>query len=78
MASPGANVADVGHPAASTAEPERVQTGRVEIVLAVSDLELAADVARVVIGRGVALYGLVPARRSLEDVFVSLVEGREG
>ena len=50
----------------------------VGIVLAVADLEVAPRVARVVVGQGVALYGLVPARRSLEDVFVSLVEGREG
>jgi ABC-2 type transport system ATP-binding protein len=57
---------------------ESGEAGRVGIVLGVSDLEVAPTVARVILGQGVALYGLVPARRSLEDVFVSLVEGREG
>jgi ABC-2 type transport system ATP-binding protein len=48
------------------------------IVLAIADLEQVPAVARTVISQGVALYGLVPSRRSLEDVFVSLVEGRDG
>jgi len=57
---------------------ETGEAGRAEIVLAVSDLEVTPEGARVVITQGVALYGLVPSRRSLEDVFVSLVEGRDG
>ncbi len=70
-------VLHVDTPEAGSAGAGRAEAGRVEIVLAVSDLEIAPTVARVILGQGVALYGLVPARRSLEDVFVSLVEGRE-
>jgi len=71
-------VLHVDTPEAGSAGAGRAEAGRAEIVLAVSDLEIAPTVARVILGQGVALYGLVPARRSLEDVFVSLVEGREG
>ena len=48
------------------------------IVLGIADLEHGAG--RGADGRraGLALYGLVPAQRSLEDVFVSLVEGARG
>jgi ABC-2 type transport system ATP-binding protein len=52
--------------------------GRVEVVLAVDDPDRAPAVARAALAAGAALYGLVPARRSLEDVFVSLVEGGDG
>jgi ABC-2 type transport system ATP-binding protein len=57
---------------------EHVDTQRVGIVLGVADLDRAPEIARVVVTHGAALYGLVPSRRSLEDVFVSLVEGTEG
>jgi hypothetical protein len=50
----------------------------VTVVLGISDLEQVPAVARTVVSQGVALYGLVPARRSLEEVFVSLVDGSEG
>jgi ABC-2 type transport system ATP-binding protein len=72
-------VLDVETTQAGTAGPGGSPDGsHVGIVLAVSDVEVAPRVARVVVSQGVALYGLMPARRSLEDVFVSLVEGREG
>jgi ABC-2 type transport system ATP-binding protein len=57
---------------------EPTDAGQVSIVLGISDLEQVPSVARTVVSQGVALYGLVPARRSLEEVFVSLVEGSEG
>jgi hypothetical protein len=41
----------------------------------VPDLEVAPTIAETVVRRGYRLYGLVPIQRSLEDVFVSLVEG---
>jgi ABC-2 type transport system ATP-binding protein len=57
---------------------EPADVGQVAIVLGISELEQIPAVARTIISQGVALYGLVPARRSLEEVFVSLVEGSEG
>jgi ABC-2 type transport system ATP-binding protein len=57
---------------------EPTDAGQTAIVLGIADLEQVPAVARTVVGQGVALYGLVPARRSLEEVFVSLVEGTEG
>jgi ABC-2 type transport system ATP-binding protein len=57
---------------------ESSEAGQVTIVLGIADLEQVPAVARTVVGQGVALFGLVPARRSLEEVFMSLVEGTEG
>jgi ABC-2 type transport system ATP-binding protein len=49
------------------------------VTLDVDTLDVAADLARVVVGSGYRLYGLVPVQRSLEDVFMDLVgEVREG
>jgi ABC-2 type transport system ATP-binding protein len=44
------------------------------VTLGVADLEIAPVVADAVVRAGYRLYGLVPSRQSLEDVFVSLVE----
>ncbi|HEY7066995.1 MAG TPA: ABC transporter ATP-binding protein [Chloroflexota bacterium] len=44
------------------------------IVLGVPDLEAAPAIAETVVRAGYRLYGLVPVQRTLEDVFVSLVE----
>jgi ABC-2 type transport system ATP-binding protein len=57
---------------------EPTEAGQTVVVLGIADLEQVPAVARAVVERGVALYGLVPSRRSLEEVFVSLVEGTEG
>ena len=57
---------------------EPTDAGQVAVVLGIAELEQVPAVARTVVGQGIALYGLVPARRSLEEVFVSLVEGTEG
>ena len=57
---------------------EPSEAGQVAIVLGIADLELVPAVARTVVGQGVELYGLVPARRSLEEVFMSLVDGSAG
>jgi ABC-2 type transport system ATP-binding protein len=57
---------------------EPTEAGQTVVVLGITDLEQVPAVARAVVERGVALYGLVPSRRSLEEVFVSLVEGTEG
>jgi ABC-2 type transport system ATP-binding protein len=57
---------------------EPTDSGQVAVVLGISDLEQVPAVARTIVSQGVALYGLVPSRRSLEEVFVSLVEGTEG
>jgi len=57
---------------------EPTDGGQVVVVLGIESLELVPVVARTVVSQGVALYGLVPSRRSLEEVFVSLVEGTEG
>jgi ABC-2 type transport system ATP-binding protein len=43
------------------------------VTLDVDDLDVAPDLATVLIGSGYRLYGLVPVQRSLEDVFVDLV-----
>jgi ABC-2 type transport system ATP-binding protein len=47
------------------------------VTLAVSDLELVPSVAERVVRGGYRLRGLVPTRQSLEDLFVSLVTGRD-
>ena len=47
------------------------------LTLAVDDVEVAPQVASAVVGGGYRLYGMVPVHRSLEDVFVDLVEGGE-
>jgi hypothetical protein len=52
--------------------------GQAVIVLGIADLEQVPALARAVVEQGVRLYGLAPSRQSLEDVFVSLVDGREG
>jgi ABC-2 type transport system ATP-binding protein len=52
------------------------EVARVEgtaVTLAVDTLDIAPDLATVVIGAGYRLYGLVPVQRSLEDIFVDLV-----
>jgi ABC-2 type transport system ATP-binding protein len=43
------------------------------VTLAVETLDIAPDLATVLVGSGYRLYGLVPVQRSLEDVFVDLV-----
>ena len=48
------------------------------ITVGVDDLEVAPVVADAVVRAGYRLYGLVPSRQSLEDVFVSLVERSAG
>jgi ABC-2 type transport system ATP-binding protein len=45
------------------------------ITLGVADLDVAPLVAEAVIQAGYRLHGLVPTQSSLEDLFVSLVEG---
>jgi ABC-2 type transport system ATP-binding protein len=57
---------------------EPTDAGQVTVLLGIAELEQVPAVARTIVSQGVALYGLVPARRSLEEVFVSLVEGSEG
>jgi hypothetical protein len=47
------------------------------VLLAVDGPHVAAAVSESVIRAGYCLYALVPSHQSLEDVFVSLVEGRE-
>jgi ABC-2 type transport system ATP-binding protein len=48
------------------------------VTLAVDTLDVAADLAALLVSSGYRLYGLVPVQRSLEDVFVELVgEARE-
>jgi ABC-2 type transport system ATP-binding protein len=58
------------------------QVVRVEgtaVTLAVETLDVAPDLARLLVSVGYRLYGLVPVQRSLEDIFVDLVgEVREG
>jgi ABC-2 type transport system ATP-binding protein len=62
-----------------SAEPQLIPPDRAgaTVVLGVPDLEVAPTIAETVVRRGYRLYGLVPIQRSLEDVFVSLVEGRD-
>jgi ABC-2 type transport system ATP-binding protein len=58
------------------------QAVRVEgtaVTLAVETLDVAPDLARLLVTSGYRLYGLVPVQRSLEDIFVDLVgEVQEG
>jgi ABC-2 type transport system ATP-binding protein len=52
------------------------QVARVDgtaVTLEVDSLDVAPDLATVLVGSGYRLYGLVPVQRSLEDVFVDLV-----
>jgi ABC-2 type transport system ATP-binding protein len=52
------------------------QVARVDgtaVTLDVDTLDIAPDLAAVLVGSGYRLYGLVPVQRSLEDVFVDLV-----
>jgi hypothetical protein len=52
------------------------QVARVDgtaVTLDVDSLDVAPDLATVLVGSGSRLYGLVPVQRSLEDVFVDLV-----
>lgn len=46
--------------------------------LGTESLEVAPALAEELVRAGYRLYGLVPHQRSLEDVFVAMVEGREG
>jgi ABC-2 type transport system ATP-binding protein len=43
------------------------------VTLAVDTLDVAPDLATVLVGSGYRLFGLVPVQRSLEDIFVDLV-----
>lgn len=45
------------------------------VTLGVADVEVAPQIATAVMRGGYQLYGLVPVHRSLEDVFIDLVEG---
>jgi ABC-2 type transport system ATP-binding protein len=47
------------------------------VTLAVTDLEVAPLVAETVMRRGYRLFGLVPVHRSLEEIFMDLVEDGE-
>jgi ABC-2 type transport system ATP-binding protein len=47
------------------------------VTLGVADVEVAPPIAAAVMRGGYQLYGLVPVHRSLEDVFMDLVEGGE-
>jgi ABC-2 type transport system ATP-binding protein len=52
------------------------EVARVEgtaVTLAVETLDVAPDLATLLVGSGYRLYGLVPVQRSLEDIFVELV-----
>ena len=57
---------------------EPSEAGQMAIVLGISDPDQIPAVARTIVAQGVELYGLVPARRSLEEVFMSLVDGSAG
>ena len=48
------------------------------VTLGVTDLDVAPVIAETVVRSGYRLFELVPVQRSLEDVFVGLVEGSEG
>jgi ABC-2 type transport system ATP-binding protein len=58
------------------------EVARVEgtaVTLAVDTLDVAPELARLLVTSGYRLYGLVPVQRSLEDIFVDLVgEVQEG
>jgi ABC-2 type transport system ATP-binding protein len=47
------------------------------VTLAVTDLEIAPQVAETVMRCGYQLFGLVPVHRSLEEIFIDMVEGGE-
>ncbi|MBI4494931.1 MAG: ABC transporter ATP-binding protein [Chloroflexi bacterium] len=47
------------------------------VTLGVPDLEVAPAIAETIVRAGYRLFGLIPVQRSLEDVFVSLVESKE-
>ena len=52
------------------------EVARVEgtaVTLAVGTLDVAPELARLLVTSGYRLYGLVPVQRSLEDIFVDLV-----
>jgi ABC-2 type transport system ATP-binding protein len=67
-----------GHTADPAGEPRAAGLGEgATVTLAVTDLELAPRVAEAVMRRGYRLFGLVPVHRSLEEVFMDLVEGGE-
>ena len=44
----------------------------------VAETKVAPEIAAALVAAGYRLYGLVPTHRSLEDLFVTLVEGRDG
>ena len=67
----GSGSVDLGPAAAVHGPPSTVR-------LSVIDLEVAPAIAETVVRAGYRLYGLVPVQRSREDVFVGLVEGRDG
>ena len=50
---------------------------RADVILGVPDLDAVPRLAETVVRAGYRLFGMVPLQRSLEDVFVSLVEGGE-
>jgi ABC-2 type transport system ATP-binding protein len=56
---------------------EAVDAAGATVTLAVTDLEVAPLVAETVMRRGYQLFGLVPVHRSLEEIFMDLVEGGE-
>ena len=67
----------------ATDETDRlIASNKVEgtaVTLAVETLDVAPDLARLLVGAGYQLYGMVPVQRSLEDIFVDLVgEVQEG
>jgi ABC-2 type transport system ATP-binding protein len=69
---------DAGLLAALARHAEVLAVEDTTIVLRVSDLAVTPAVAETVLRGGYRLRGLVPVQRSLEEVFVSLVEGTEG
>ena len=48
------------------------------VVLGVEELEVAARLSEALVRAGYCLYAMVPSHQSLEDLFVSLVEGTDG
>ena len=64
---------------ATGADPDPARWRILAVTLAVGTLDVAPDLARLLVTSGYRLYGLVPVQRSLEDIFVDLVgEVREG